>query len=95
MYFLRVKTSTFSLLVPLSSYLQNIRKFGSIAMLNKLRNPARSFFVHKLLLKRILLVSYSLDQKLFEATLSFLLIEAIVWFVKKQLRTNAHSNYFV
>jgi hypothetical protein len=45
-----VKTSPFSLLVWLGSFLQNIRKFGSIATASKLRDLGQSLFVQKLLL---------------------------------------------
>jgi len=56
--FHEVKTSPFSLLVWLGSFLQNIRKFGSIATSSKLRKFAQSLFVHKLLLNRLLLICY-------------------------------------
>jgi hypothetical protein len=90
-----VKTSAFSLLVWLGSFLQNIRKFGSIATSSKLRDLAQSLFVHKLLLNRLLLICYTSDQKLFWATLSSHMTEAIVFFVEKRPRTDAHSNYSV
>jgi hypothetical protein len=90
-----VKTSAFSLLVWLGSLLQNIRKFGSIATSSKLRDPAQSLFVHKLLLNRLLLICYTSDQKLFWATLSSHMTKAIVFFVEKRSRTDAHANYSV
>jgi hypothetical protein len=93
--FHEVKTSAFSLLVWLGSFLQNIRKFGSIATSSKLRKLAQSLFVHKLLLNRLLLICYASDQKLFWANLSSHMTEAIVFFVEKRPRTDAHSNYSV
>jgi hypothetical protein len=96
--FYEIKTSAFSLLVWLSNFLQNIRKFGIITTLSKLRDLAQSFrslFVHKLLLNRILLICYTSDQKLFWVTLSSHMTEVIVFFVEKRQKTDAHSNYSV
>ncbi len=93
--FHEVKTSAFPLLVWLGSFLQNIRKFGSIATSSKLRKLAQSLFVHKLLLNRLLLICYASDQKLFWANLSSHMTESIVFFVEKRPRTDAHSNYSV
>ncbi len=93
--FHRVKTSPFSFLVRLGSFLSNIRKFGSIATPGRLSDLAQSLFVHKLLLNRILLILYTSDRKLFWATIRSPMTEAIVLFVEKWPRTDAHSNYSV
>jgi hypothetical protein len=90
-----VKASAFLLLVWLGSFLQNIRKFGSIATSSKLRDLTQSLFVYKLLLNRRLLICYTSDQKLFWANLSSHMTEAIVFFVEKWPRTDPRSNYSV
>ncbi len=54
---LRVETPTFLLVVSLDNFLRNIRKFGSIVIPSRLMEVARSFFfLHRLLLKRVLVV---------------------------------------
>jgi hypothetical protein len=54
--FLPVKMSTFSLLVEVSNFLQNIRDGRSLVTSNRLTNLAQRLLVHNLLLNCILLV---------------------------------------
>jgi len=96
MHFLRVQTWIFLLCLWSNKFLQNIRMFYSIATANKLKNLAQSlFFMYKLLLNHILLICSTSDQKLFWATLRSPITEAIILFIQKRPRTDAHSNYSV
>jgi hypothetical protein len=75
--FLHVKTSSFSLLVWVGSFLQNIRDGRSLVTSNRLTNLAQRLLVHNLLLNCILLVFYILDQNVLRATSTFLMTERL------------------
>jgi hypothetical protein len=73
--FLRIKTWSFSLLVWVGSFLQNVRDGRSLATSNRLTNLALRLLVHNLLLNCILLFFYILDQNFLRATSTFLMTE--------------------
>jgi hypothetical protein len=77
--FLRIKMSSFSLLVWVGSFLQNIIDGRSLVTLNRLTNLAERRLVHNLLLNCMLLgFFYILDQNFLRATSTFLITERLV-----------------
>jgi hypothetical protein len=76
--FLHVKTWSFSLLVWVGNFLQNVRDGRSLVPSNRLTNLAQRLLAHKLLLNYILLSFYILDQNFLRATSTFLMTERLV-----------------
>ncbi len=76
--FLHVKTWTFSLLVWVGNFLQNVRDGRSFVTSNRLMSLYQRLLAHNLLLNCILLFFYILDQNFLRATSTFLMTERLV-----------------